>query len=128
MKKIVLFTALLFCASASDSCAQPANRVEMTRAEKRQRIVTAYVASLILSGGVGAVTGGVVRYLEKQLNVEGSPIGLFLTLLAWALESEFRNDVIIALQKDLDQQGIGHKKSLMFKSAWIASWLSYLHV
>lgn len=126
-KQILLCAAVLFFASAHDSYAQAA-QVKMTRAEKRQRVLTAYISSLIISGGIGAVTGGVIRYLEKKLNVETCPIGLFLILLSWALESEFRNDVIVALQRDLDQNGIDHKKGLMFKSAWIASWLSYLHV
>jgi hypothetical protein len=129
MKKRILSCAIgLFFASTNDICAQSPHKNIMTRAEKRQRMLTAYISSLIISGGIGAITGGVVRYLEKKLNMEACPIGLFLTLLGWALESEFRNDVLVALQRDLDQNGIDHKKGLMFKSAWIASWLSYLHV
>lgn len=129
MKKIMLyFVVALSFLSITDIYAQSAHKNTMTRAEKRQRVLTAYISSLIISGGIGAVTGGVIRYLEKKLDIEASPIALFLTLLGWALESEFRNDVIVALQRDLDQNGIDHKKGLMFKSAWIASWLSYLHV
>ncbi len=87
-----------------------------------------YFTSILLSGAIGATTGGLVKYVEKQLNIEASPIALFLLLLSWTLESEFRNDVIAMVQKDLDGYAIGHKKSLMYKSAWIASWLAYLHV
>jgi hypothetical protein len=123
MKKfIVSFVATLVFASATNTYAQSADT------KKRQRVITAYVSSLILSGGVGAVTGGLVKYLEKKLEIEKCPLGLFLMLVGWALESELRNDIIVALQRDLDQQGIAHKKSLMFKGGWIASWLSYLHV
>jgi len=72
-----------------------------------------------------------VRYLEKKLSLEmskESPIALLLMLFGWALESELRNDIIIALQKDLDSYNIGHKRGLMFKSAWISSWLAYLNM
>ena len=99
----------------------------VTQTQKRQRLLTSYISALALSGGVGAVTGGVLRYLENQLNMpENSPLRLFVMLLGWALESELRNDIIIALQRDLDQYGVDHKKGLMFKTAWIASWLAYL--
>lgn len=126
MKKHILsLIAMLAFASATDTYAHAKN---MTKSERRQRVLTAYVSSLILSGGVGAVTGGLVKYLEKKLEIEKYPLGLFLMLAGWALESELRNDIIVALQRDLDQQGIAHKKGLMFKGGWIASWLSYLHV
>lgn len=87
-----------------------------------------YFASVILSGCVGAMTGGLLKCFEKQLKIESSPMALLALLLSWSLESEFRNEVIIALQKDLDAYAIGHRKNLMFKSAWIASWFAYLHV
>lgn len=99
---------------------------EMSSVQKHRRLVTAYFSALALSGGVGAVTGGVLRYLENQLNLQESSLRLFVMFLGWALESELRNDIILALQRDLDQYGIDHKKGLMFKGAWIASWLSYL--
>lgn len=129
MKKriVTIVAAVLFFVSATDSCAQTAHKATMAKTEKHHRLLTAYISSLIISGGIGAITGGVARYLEKSLKVQGGPIGVFLTLLGWALESEFRNDIIIALQRDLDHHGVEYRKSLMFKSAWIASWLSYLH-
>ena len=98
----------------------------MDRKAVARKVYSSYLASLILSGCIGATTGSIVRYLEKRLNVEASPISLFLIFLGWAFESEFRNDILIGLQKELDANEIGHKKSLMFKSAWAASWIAYL--
>jgi hypothetical protein len=92
-----------------------------------KRLYSAYAASLLLSGCVGAATGGIVRYLEKQLQVQSSPVSLFLVLLGWAIESELRRDVILGLQQDLDAYQVAHKKNMMFNVAWIASWLAYLH-
>jgi hypothetical protein len=90
------------------------------------RLCSSYIASLTLSGAIGVATGSVVRYIEKRFDIESSPIGLLLGILIWTLESEFRNDVIAVLQEDLDFYHIKHKKNLMFKTAWIASWLAYL--
>lgn len=87
-----------------------------------------YITSLVLSGAIGATTGGLTRYFEKRFNIEASPIGLVLGIFGWLLESEIRNDSIAVLQNDLDIYHIGRKKSLMFKCAWIASWLAYLNV
>ena len=128
MKKqiMILVTVLSFSLSMS-SYAQRERQEEMTMAQKRQYAVRAYISSLILSGGIGAVTGGVLKYLEKKFAVEKCPFALFVTLLGWALESELRNDIVVAFQRDLDQNGIEYKKGLMFKGAWISSWLSYLH-
>jgi len=125
MKKqvMMIIAAISFLSAAYSSAAYKT----VTQTQKRQRLLTSYISALALSGGVGAVTGGVLRYLENQLKLqENSPLRLFAMLLGWALESELRNDIIIALQRDLDQYGIDHKKGLMFKGAWIASWLSYL--
>jgi hypothetical protein len=93
-----------------------------------QQQYSSYISSLLLSGCIGAITGSTIRYLEKQLNIESQPIALFLTLLAWALESEVRNDIIANVQNNLDAYQIYHRKGLMFKSAWIASWLAYLQM
>lgn len=91
-----------------------------------KRFASQYCASVVLSGCIGAVTGGCVRWLEKQLNFEASPIALFLYLLSWSLESEFRDELIGTLQKDLDAHDVGYRKNLMFRTAQIASWMMYL--
>lgn len=98
-----------------------------TRADQRQRVITAYVSSLLLSGCVGVTTGSIARFLEKKLDVRDEVLSLCMTLLIWTLESEFRTDIILALQKDLDDYRVEYRRGLMFKSAWIASWLSYLN-
>ena len=91
-----------------------------------RRFCSQYCASVVFSGCIGAVTGGCVRWLEKQLNFEASPMALFLYLLSWSLESEFRDELIEALQKDLDAHNVGYRKNLMFRTAQIASWMMYL--
>ena len=130
MNKNALLSVLFFALSTGSVCAAPQHKVEMpTRAQCKalvKKLYSSYAASLVLSGCVGATTGAVTRYLEKKLNVEASPIALFIMLFGWALESEFRNDLIAGLQQDLDAYQIAHKKGLMFKGAWIASWLAYL--
>lgn len=134
MKKISLICMLLFsiCWMPTTGAHEGSIRVQYTDQcdEKRiTKIYSSYVASLLASGCVGAATGGALRYLEKQLKIQtSSPIAVFLVLLGWALESEFRNDIVVSLQRDLDMYQIGHKKGLMFKGAWIASWLAYLQM
>ena len=90
-----------------------------------RKFCSSYMASLLLSGCVGLATGSIVRYLEKRFDIEASPIALFLYILSWTFESEIRNDIIIGLQADLDSNHVGYKKNLMFKSAWLASWIGY---
>jgi hypothetical protein len=46
--------------------------------------------------------------------------------LSWSLESDFRDELIGVLQKDLDAYGIHHKKNLMLRTAQLASWMMYL--
>lgn len=120
----------------SDISAQKGSMPQLKSGKYVQRAVvrklyTSYFASLLLSGCIGAATGTAVRYVEKQFNLEASkesPMTLLLMLFGWALESELRNDIIVALQKNLDAYNIGHKKGLMFKSAWISSWMTYLNM
>ena len=99
---------------------QPAKKTSL------RRLSSAYALSLLLSGAIGAATGTVVRSLEKHFDFEASPIGFFLIILVWTIESEFRNDIIAVLQNDLNVNNVDYKRSLMFKSAWVASWLAYL--
>jgi hypothetical protein len=127
-KHMMVFAVALSFLSSSFSFSYEKRDTQLTRAEKRQRVLAAYISSLALSGITGALTGGTIRYLEKKLNVEACPVALFVTLLGWALESELRNDIVSALQADFDQYGIAYKKGLMFKGAWISSWISYLHM
>lgn len=132
MKKLLLSCVMLVCflLIPMSSFCSPAN-VQYTPSLNEKRVAklySSYIASLLASGCVGVTTGAVLRYLEKQLNIQTSPIAVFLVLLGWALESEFRNDIVASLQNDLDSYQIDHKKGLMFKGAWIASWLAYLQM
>ncbi len=132
MKKFFLYFMMIssfFAAPAyAGFSAQSATQEQPKRVCPMRRLYSSYLASLIVSGCVGATTGSLLRYVEKKLNIEASSVALLLLFLGWMLESEFRNDVIAALQQDLDEYGIKYKKGLMFKGAWIASWLAYLKV
>ncbi len=98
-----------------------------------KRFCASYLGSAVLGGGVGVVTGSLIKYLEseiqhyfsKKLNTN-ELVTFALILLGWALESEVRNDIITGLQGDLDQYQIDYKKMVMLRTAWITSWLSYL--
>lgn len=130
-KSILSFVFLFSLASlqGSDDVMHQPQTIPTSNAKRKALLVklcSSYIASLALSGTVGILTGGVVRYLEKQFKVESSPVGLLFVILAWTIEYEFRNDIIAALQSDLDYYKVSYKKNLMFKTAWIASWLSYL--
>jgi len=129
MKKCSLLAILFFVSGAQMYAVSSDTHLKKSMMHCKvaaRKVYTSYLASLILSGCIGATTGGVVRYLEKRLNVEASPVALFLIFLGWAFESEFRNDIIMGLQKELDENQISHKKGLMFKSAWATSWIAYL--
>ncbi len=132
MKKLFFCLMMLvsFCAVPVSAESLP-KRVEpqlQKRSCPMRTLYSSYLASLVVSGCVGAATGGLLRYAEKKLNIEASSVGLFLMLLGWMLESEFRNDIIVAIEQDLNQYGIKYKKGLLFKGAWIASWIAYLKV
>ena len=129
--------ALLFVAISSFSVANMNGNSEgaiskkssITQAQTRMKtLYSSYLASLVVSGCVGATTGSLLRYAEKKLNIEASSVALFLMLLGWMLESEFRNDIIVAIEQDLNEYGIKYKRGLMFKGAWIASWIAYLRM
>lgn len=132
MKRFFLCSMMIVSFFIAPVCAEsPARKAARQQlAQKRscpmRKLYSSYLASLILSGCVGATTGSVVRYIEQQLPLESSPVAVFLALLAWLLESEFRNDIIAALQQDLGTYQVAYKRGLMFKTAWIASWIAYL--
>lgn len=131
MKKIIVLSVFAFSLILCSPMYIHAKDISCCalRAKNRERIVTAtaYISSLVASGAVGALTGGVVRHFEKKVSIEDHPIALFIFLLGWALESEVRNDIIMALQRTMDEYGIAYKKGLMFTTSRLASWASYLH-
>jgi hypothetical protein len=98
-----------------------------------KRFCASYLGSAVLGGGVGMVTGSLIKYLESEIQKYFSKklntnelVTFALILLGWALESEVRNDIVTGLQGDLDQYQIDYKKVVMLRTAWIASWISYL--
>ncbi len=120
MKKILL--AVGMCSVLSISLIFPFS-VEKKRTKQ---FFANYFISIVLSGCIGALTGEVIRCIEKELAIEKSPIALFLFVLSWSLESGLRNAFVGALQKDFGGYSSGHEKHLMFRTAQLASWIMYL--
>lgn len=123
MKKSVLLFTFFGLFSVNSLVASP---IAVDKKQSVKKFYSQYCAAVALSGCIGAITGGCVRWLEKQLNFDASPMALFLYLLSWSLESEFRYEVVASLQNDLDAYGVGHRKHLMFRTAQLASWIMYL--
>lgn len=136
MKKRVMLFVGLFLLSAmpasSDAASVFAHR-DLKNSTMFKRFCASYLGSAALGGGVGVVTGSLIKYLESEMQQYFSKklntneiVTFALILLGWALESEVRNDIVGGLQGDLDEYQIAYKKVIMLRSAWIASWLSYL--
>jgi hypothetical protein len=135
-KRITLFVGLfLLSAMPASSDATPLSNAHRALKDNPMftRFCASYLGSAVLGGGVGMITGSLIKYLENEMQQYVSNklkmnelVTFALILLGWALESEVRNDIVIGLQGDLDEYQIDYKKVIMLRSAWIASWLSYL--
>ena len=86
-----------------------------------------YLPSTVTSAVVGAFTGGLTRYLEKEFNVEQSKEYIIVLMIIWWVEHKIRHKVINSLEKDFKEADIPHKKNWMSFSAWLSSWASYIH-
>jgi hypothetical protein len=134
-KRILLFVGLFLLSampSSSDAAILPHKNLKDSTLFKR--FCASYVGSVALGGGIGVVTGSLIKYLESEIQQYFSKklntneiVTFTLILLGWALESEVRNDIVTGLQGDLDDYQIAYKKMIMLRSAWVASWLSYLN-
>ncbi len=134
-KRITLFVGLFLLSAMPTACdAAPtlAHR-NLKDSTMFKRFCASYLGSAVLGGGVGMVTGSLIKYLESEIQQYFSKklntnelVTFALILLGWALESEVRNDIITGLQGDLDEYQIDYKKMVMLRTAWIASWISYL--
>ena len=135
-KKIVFFVGLFLLSGISvSSDAAPMLHAHRNLKDSTlfKKFCTSYLGSALLGGGVGAVTGSLIKYLETEIQQYFSRklntnelVTFALILLGWAIESEVRSDIIIGLQGDLDEYDIKCKKVIMLRSAWITSWLTYL--
>src|ERR1700733_4136385 len=126
MKKLALFFIALSAQGLFAGCTQRQSAFSDYRENinkyksQLRKFGSQYFASVVLSSCIGAITGGLNKYVEKQfianpffakgIDSEFSPIALCLIFLSWSLESELRNDLIAAFQQDLDEYGIGYKK------------------
>lgn len=131
-KRMLIFVAL-FSLSSMSAVVKQEGKVQVKKHETKDNgslrtLYSSYIASLAVGGCIGATTGALIKYLERKGDIDAYSVSLLLYLLSWMLESEVRNDIIVGVQGDLDGYQIDYKKGLMFKSAWIASWLAYLKV
>lgn len=135
-KRITLFIGLfLLSAMPVSSDAAPMLHVHRNLKDSSifKKFCATYLGSAALGGGIGAVTGSLIKYLESEIQqyfskkLNANELVTFgLLLLGWMLESEVRNDIVMGLQNDLDEYEIKCKKLIMLRSAWIASWLAYV--
>ena len=93
-----------------------------------QKLCTKYLPPMMVSGLVGAGTGGFVKYLEREFKIAESPEFLIWLAAAWYAEYTVRHSIVASIQKDFDDCSIEYKKNMMYLSSWIASWLTYMHV
>jgi hypothetical protein len=93
-----------------------------------QKMCTKYLPPMIVSGLVGAGTGGFVKYLEREFKIAESQEFLIWLAAAWYAEYTVRNSIVASIQKDFDDCNIQYKQNMMYLSSWIASWLAYMHM
>jgi len=93
---------------------------------KKQQSFIDCLPSTIASGVVGAFTGWLTRYLEKEFNIEQSKEFIIALMVMWWAEHKVRHKVINSLEKDFTEADIAHRKSWMSLFAWGSSWVSYL--
>jgi len=87
--------------------------------------------STIMSSFIGIVTGGLSRYIEKEVEKRILPNELAIILakiVIWWLENHVRHSCLDALQHNCDEFGIPYKKNFMYFSSWISSWTSYIYL
>lgn len=84
--------------------------------------------STVVSSIVGAFTGGLTRYLERELKIGESQEDLLFFMISWCLECKARHIVINSLEADFYESDIPHKRGLMRFFAWMSSWIAYLKV
>lgn len=100
----------------------------MRSAADWQKLCTKYLPPMIVSGLVGAGTGGFVKYLEREFKIAESQEFLIWLAASWYAEYTVRTSIIASIQKDFDDCNIEYKRNMMYLSSWLASWLTYMHV
>jgi hypothetical protein len=128
MMKIIKYFLLLltFAISATLVQAHPAKKYSLPTRSNWNALCKKYFPPMVVSGMVGGVTGGFVRYIEKELNIQKSPEYWAWLVIAWFTEYNIRNSIIMGIQRDFDECRIPHKKSIMHITACVASWMAYL--
>jgi hypothetical protein len=79
-----------------------------------------YLVSIIPGTMIGATTGYLEKYIEKQFG-----IAFPKTLLFMIIEYGIRNKTVDTVQKDCDKHFVNNSRELMFFAARLASWIAY---
>lgn len=95
---------------------------------RNKKSLMACLPSTIASSVVGAFTGGLTRYIERELKIELSKDYIIFLMFMWWVEHKVRHKVINSLEQDFADSDIPYKKSFMSFSAWVSSWLAYLNM
>jgi hypothetical protein len=134
-KRVFLFVGL-FVASAMpfSVSSEPGKRIKRDMVQNTAQLkqfLASYVGAVAMGGCVGAATGTLAGYVQKQvvqyLNIESSLIKLALMIGACNLGSEISDNIVAALQNSLDGYQVAYQNDPMVKSSWIAGVLAYLH-
>jgi hypothetical protein len=87
---------------------------------------TTYFPPIFLSALIGAGTGALNKYLEKELKINPkTDEGVAAMLGLWIIEHLVRNKIILGFQEDFQVCNIPYKRNMMHLMAWIASWVAY---
>lgn len=78
-----------------------------------------YVASTLPGIAVGAISGALCKSFDRACP-EFWP-------LWWILEIIHRDSILSLMSSDMKNRDIEHHRSLLYLSAWVSSWVSFLH-
>ncbi len=119
MKQYIMTIVMLFSISPLDA---------EYKKSKQQMTFMDCLPSTVVSSFVGAFTGGLTRYLEKELKVFQTQEDFIFLMIEWWIEHKVRCTIINNLEQDFYEADIPHKRGLMRFAAWASSWIAYFKV
>lgn len=123
----LIFLSSLSSFSSADQKRAHYNMHSMQKKGWRE-LCTRYFPPIIASMLIGAGTGGLARYIEKEFQLNQSPEFILWFIMTWYAEMVGRNALLASLQKDFDDCDIPYKPDSMYWGAWGASWIAYMRV
>ncbi len=139
MKKVpcTLITMLLFLTITTraewvpqDNSRENSEKQEIKESKKTKHKHDSFIQcmpSTVVSSVAGVFTGTLNRYLEKECQIDKSKEFIIWLMLGWWLEHKARHSIIGRLAEDFAESDVPFRKNFMYFSAWISSWLAYLH-